>query len=281
MYIKLPDGKFRLTNDGTLELFFIGTGFAFARTLFQTNFFIVKGDTHILVDFGSTGPNALAAVGIEPTDISVFLPTHSHCDHIGGVEFLSLLNRYVGVSVLKKPKLRMIINEEYQDILWNMSLRGGMEFNEVSAYGNRLTFDDYYDVARPTLKTTSPRETWEIDFNGIKIEIFRVNHIPGNSTSAGTAFITYGLFIDNRIMISGDTKFDMSLIELYADRAEYIFHDASLSPNPVHASLSELRGLPADIKKKMFLMHYSDDWRNFPVDDFAGYARQGERYIFD
>lgn len=270
-----------MTNDGTLELFFIGVGFAFAKTLFQTNFFIVKGDTHILVDFGSTGPNALSAVGIEPTDINVFLPTHSHCDHIGGVEYLSLINRYVGVLSLKKPKIRMIINKEYQDILWDMSLRGGMEFNEVNAYGKRLDFEDYYDISRPTLKVASPREIWEINFNGIKIEIFRVNHIPGNAESANTAFITYGLFIDDRIMVSGDTKFDPSLIELYADRAEYIFHDASLSPNPVHASLDELRTLPPDIKKKVFLMHYSDDWKNFPADDFAGYTRQGERYIFD
>ncbi len=279
MHAKSLDGKLSLTNDGTLELCFIGTGSAFAKTLFQTNLFIIKGDTHILVDFGTTGSSALAAVGIEPTDVGVLLPTHSHCDHVGGVELISLLNRYVGVRILNKPKLRMLINEEYQEILWNMTLRGGMEFNEVNSDNTRLTFEDFYDITRPTLKSNDPREVWELNFNGIKLELFRTNHIPDDATSTKTAFITYGLFIDDRILFSGDTKFDPSLIELYGERAEYIFHDASLFPNPVHASLNELRTLPDHIKKKMYLMHYSDNWREVQVPDFAGYALQGMRYV--
>lgn len=280
MHIQSLDGKLQLTNDGTLELCFIGTGSAFAKTLFQTNFFIIKGDTHILVDFGTTGSPALAAVGVEPTDVSVILPTHSHCDHVGGIELISLLNRYVGVRMLNKPKLRMLINEEYQEILWNMTLRGGMEFNEVNTENKRLAFEDFYEISRPTMKSAEPREVWEMDYNGIKIEIFRTNHIPDDAISTRTAFITYGLFIDDRILFSGDTKFDPSLIEMYGQRAEYIFHDTSLFPNPVHASLNELRTLPDDIKKKMFLLHYSDNWREVQVPEFAGYTMQGARYIF-
>ncbi|NQW29443.1 MAG: hypothetical protein HQ472_02895 [Ignavibacteria bacterium] len=44
-----------LKNDGKLEVVFLGTGTAFAKDLYQTNLLLIKGDTHILVDFGMTG----------------------------------------------------------------------------------------------------------------------------------------------------------------------------------------------------------------------------------
>ncbi|MFM7157137.1 MAG: hypothetical protein ACKO0Y_04930, partial [Bacteroidota bacterium] len=80
---------------------------------------------------------------------------------------------------------------------------------------------------------------------------------------------------------SGDTKFDMDLLNSYADRSEYMFHDASFFPNPVHASLDELRTLPASIKEKMFLVHYGDLHADQHVDEFCGFAQKGMRYIFD
>ena len=83
--------KLSLTNDGELELFFIGAGSAFAKTLRQTNFLIIKGDQHVMVDFGMTGPEALRdTTGLEPTDLRVLLPTHSHADHVGGLPTVCL-----------------------------------------------------------------------------------------------------------------------------------------------------------------------------------------------
>ncbi|MBS1537541.1 MAG: MBL fold metallo-hydrolase [Bacteroidetes bacterium] len=276
------DGKLSLTNDGNLEVFFIGTGSAFAKTHYQTNFLIIKGDKHVLIDFGTTGPMALeATTGLQVPDIEVFLPTHSHCDHIGGVEYLALMNRYVGIKFLNKPKLTMLINEPYEKVLWEMSLRGGMEWNEVNGEGKRLGFDDFFDVVRPTLIITEPREIWEVNYGDIHIELFRTNHIPEQAPSSEEAFITFGLYIDNRIFISGDTKFDQELIDMYAHRSEWMFHDTQINPNPVHACLPELKTLPEHITKKMFLVHYPDNAQTNPIDEFAGWTQQGMRYIFD
>ncbi len=268
-----------LTNDGSLEIVFLGTGTAFARRLFQTNLLIIKGDHHILVDFGMTGPQALQELGVPAVDIRTILPTHSHADHIGGLEYLTLVNRYMAVPA-GKEKLDMIVTDEYRPVLWEMSLRGGLEYNEQNAEGTRLSFDDLYTPHVPSLVRTEPRSIFRITYRGITIELFHTNHIPGEAGTAKDAFITYGMLIDDRVFFSGDTKFDPELIASYADRSEVMFHDASRTPNQVHAWIDDLRTLPADVRKKMYLVHYQDDVEDGHAVDFAGLARQGTRYIF-
>ena len=264
-----------------LQIVFLGTGSAFAEELNQTNFFIIKGDTHILVDFGMTGPAALKGTGLKPTDIETVLPTHSHADHVGGIECLGLMNRYVGQKFLKKPKLKMIITEEYQRILWDRTLRGGLEDNEnPEGRGQKLGFVDFFDVIRPKWKTHQPRETFEVDHGSIHLELFRTMHIPEQSVNWEESFISYGVFIDERIFISGDTRFDPELIDLYKD-AEVMFHDVQFFPGAVHAPLEDLRTLPKEIKEKMYLIHYADNWHEQNFDGFAGWAEELVGYNFE
>ena len=279
----LPVSKpLSLRNEGFLELVFIGVGSAFTRSLYHTNFLIIKGDDHLLVDFGTTGPMALQdSTGVDLSDIVNLLPTHSHCDHIGGIEQLALWNRYIAVPAMKKPKLNIIINEEYEKILWNMSLRGGMEWNEVNDDGQTLTFDDYFNIIRPQLIAAMPRPLYDVKIGGLNIRLFGTNHIPEQAPNAGSAFPTFGVMIDDRIFYSGDTKFDPDLINLFAPKAEWMFHDTSFAPNPVHSSLPELRTLDESIRKKMFLVHYGDAFQNQDVSGFAGLTQKGVRYIFD
>ncbi|OQX27752.1 MAG: hypothetical protein BWK80_03720 [Desulfobacteraceae bacterium IS3] len=274
--------KLSLKNSGELELLFIGTGSAFAKAFNQTNFLIIKGDTHIMVDFGMTGPRALNEVAkLETTDIEVLLPTHSHSDHVGGIEALALMNRYVGRKFLKKPKLTMIINEDYQRVLWTHTLQGGLEWNEKGIDASeKLQFSDFFQVIRPRWKAHQPREIFEADVNEIHLEIFRTNHIPEQATSWEASFISYGLYIDKRVFISGDTQFDPDLIHLYADRSEVMFHDVQFFPGAVHAPLQDLKTLAPEIKQKMYLVHYSDDWKNQDISGFAGWCEQGVSYIF-
>lgn len=274
------DGQLHLTNDGKLEIVFLGTGTAFSRSNFQTNFLIIKGDTHILVDFGMTGPQALHALNRRAEDIAVILPTHSHSDHIGGIEYLTLINRYNAVPQ-GRPKLTMITTSDYRPVLWDQSLRGGLEYNEMDSEGMRLSFDDLFDVHLIKQISSDGRQIYRTHFFGIDIELFHTNHIPGEAETASDAFITYGLFVDDRVFISGDTKFDEDLINLYSDRSEVLFHDASLTRNAVHASVNELKTLPASIKNRMYLMHYQDDATDADAAEFAGLTKRGIRYIFD
>ena len=171
-----------LKTGGELILYFIGVGSAFATKHNQTNLLIMKGDDHVMVDFGRTGPEAFqSTTGLSPHDIQVLLPTHSHGDHIGGIEQLAQMNKYVGIPFMNKSKLKMVINTEYQRILWENSLRGGLEYNEELAEGKVMTFTDYFDIIRPVWKQHQPREVFEVDIGSIHLEMFRPNHIPQKS----------------------------------------------------------------------------------------------------
>ena len=83
---KFEKKPLQLTNDGTLTLFFIGIGSAFTKAYYQTNLLIIKGEDHLMIDCGTKTPQALHELGVNIWDIRNFFITHSHADHIGGLE---------------------------------------------------------------------------------------------------------------------------------------------------------------------------------------------------
>ena len=171
MQIKTLNNKpLKLTNDGNLTFLFIGVGSAFTKKMNQTNLLIIKGDDHLLIDCGTKCSTAFLNLGISITDVENYLITHSHADHIGGIEEAALMARYVS-----KKKLKMIINEPYQKILWDMSLKGGIAYNEEKA-GNILTFTDFFDPIRPKKLNEFKRETFHAKINSIDIKLMRTKH---------------------------------------------------------------------------------------------------------
>lgn len=269
-----------LQNDGELDLIFIGTGTAFSIEDGHTNFFIVKGEHHILVDFGSTGPTQLARIaGLSPVDVATFLPTHAHADHVGGLEALAIFNRYQGVLSGDRPKLRIILHETFRENLWEMTLRGGLGFNEPGMGGELELFDLYFDVvnAAPMLDGRGC-ECWEVEDRGLRLRLIRTAHTQGKPAPDGTEFYTHALLIDDRIFFSGDTTFDPELLEEHARDADLIIHDAGIVETPLHPTIDQLRGLPAEMKQKMLLVHYPPAARDLDVSDFLGFVEAGVRY---
>ena len=277
----LPGQKLPLQNDGELEVFFIGVGNARTKKNGNLNLLLIKGKEHVMVDFGRTAPDTLPlTAGLEVGDIGTFLITHSHGDHIGGLEQAALDNRYIFTKPPhNRPKLRMVINEGYQEILWDRSLRGGLEWNEEEG-NRRLSFGDYFDPIRPTWLRNFPREAFEVTIGGMRIEMFRTKHVPDNAAGWQASFTSYGLFVDDHVFISMDTRFDLDLIEEYAERSSVMFHDVQFFPGAVHAPLADLKTLPAEVKAKMHLMHYADNFDKQDISGFAGWTKQGVRYVF-
>ena len=271
--------QLQLTNDGQLWVYFLGCGSAFSKVNYQTNFLIIKGDSHLLVDCGTTCSRALRQAGLTITDIRNVLITHSHADHVGGLEEMILMNRYVTGS---KPQIA--ITPEYQRLLWNRTLRGGAEMNEV--HGSRgLRFTDYWDVIRPRRVPAFPRDGRIFRIGDLSIRTFRTRHYPQQANRWQDSMYSVGLVIDERVFVSGDTQFDPQLIpEVIPEGAEWYFHDAQLFPGGIHASLDELITLPPEIRSKMSLIHYGDNYENFldTVDrhGFAGFTEPGVIYEF-
>ena len=279
--ITLEEKKLSLENQGNLELFFIGVGSAFTKRQYQTNLLIIKGKDHLLVDCGTKCPQALSELGLPVTDIKNFLITHSHADHIGGLEEVSLLGRY---ATRKKPV--MAITETYQHILWDMSMRGGCEYNEEEA-GDVLHFKDFWEIIRPQWLPDYNRETYGVKIGDIDIKIMRTKHIPDSSYDWQSSFWSCGLIIDNRVFFTSDTRYDFDLVDHYESKFNFeaIFHDCQFFTGGVHASIDELNNFPIDVKRKIYLTHYGDNWEEnenkIKEYGFAGLAKQHVYYSFD
>ncbi|MBN2737038.1 MAG: MBL fold metallo-hydrolase [Spirochaetales bacterium] len=277
---KFKKAPIDLTNNGQLSIFFIGVGSAFSKTHYQTNMLIIKGNDHLMVDCGTKTPQALYELGISVMDIRNFCITHSHADHIGGLEEVMLMNRYA-----KQQKANIIISEIYQQILWDTSLRGGSGYNE-DEHGKLLSFGDFWDITQPRWLANYPRETYGATLGSMDIKIFRTKHIPDSSKNWETAFWSSGLLLDERIMLTADTRFDRELLDSFCEKfnIEAIFHDCQFFDGGVHASISELATLPADLRSKIFLTHYGDNWKDFEqkINDlgFAGLTQQWCFYDF-
>ncbi len=269
-----------LTNEGTLSLFFLGSGSAFAKQLNQNNVLVIKGNRHVMIDCGTKAPMALSRLGLSLAEIDTFLITHSHADHIGGLEEAMLLGRYVAGN-----KQRMIITAEYQEILWHQSLRGGAEYNEVNN-GKGLGFEDFWETLRPRPLAEFARDTREIQIGDINLKIVRTNHFPEQSQTWEQSNYCVGVIIDDRVLFTGDTKYDPEFLETYDRKFKFerIFHDAQFRTGGIHASVEELKHLPKPIKRRMLLMHYPDSWREHTDEvraaGFRGFAKQGYFYDF-
>lgn len=269
-----------LVNDGQLSLFFIGCGSAFSKRLYQNNLLIIKGRDHVLIDCGTRTPQALHELGMSVTDIDTFLITHSHADHVGGLEEVMLLGRYV---VRRKPTV--IITSRYQRLLWNHSLRGGCASNEEHD-GRLLQFEDFWKVVRPKRIGGTERAMYSVRVGGIKLDLFRTKHFPEQSDTWRDSTFSVGAVIDDRVLFTGDTQYDPALIAEMEGRyqLDVIFHDVQFFTGGVHASLEEISNLPAASKEKTYLMHYSDSFQEYEgraaEAGFAGFARQWTYYDF-
>ena len=252
-----PDsGKALLSrSDDRLSIFFIGAGSAFTKRYYQNNALVVKGDDHLLIDCGTRAPEALSRLGLSVTDIGNYLITHSHADHVGGLEEVMLLNRYMAG---RRPT--MVAPAAYRKYLWK-----AVDLEPVPG---------------------ADRQLCEASVGSIRVAMFRTRHIPDSAPSWRSSAPSYGVVIDGRVLYTSDTRYDPDMLRFVEERyaIEAAFHDCQLFTGGVHASLDELAALPPETRAKTWLMHYGDAAESAAAKaealGFRGFVRQWSPYLF-
>ncbi len=291
------------TDSGKIRLIAVGVGGAFSGKMYQSNFIVIKGSTVLFVDLGSKTTMKLAEFGLSAHSVKNLLITHSHADHIGSLEEVALKRRYEA-PFIEMPKgadeappdyfkrimtarnaghfrPTLFVPSSYERILWDWSLRGGLAYSEVIAFPEpkaEMSLEHYFKIVHPRKLHDPPVDTWEFTVKGEKpeddlvIQTHRTNHIPDSAACVEDSFYTTGFNIEGRIMVSGDTKFDLETLTYFGEKAEVVFHDCQHFPGGVHASYMQLKELPESLRNKMILYHLSDGMLDIDVkkDGFLG-----------
>jgi len=180
-----------------------------------------------------------AGVELDADRVSGLVLTHLHADHSSGVEGLG----YFSFFVLKR-KLRILAHPEVTRRLWDGHLAAGMEdlIRKPGAEPQRHGFEDYFE--HTPLATESA-----VRFGPFSIECRRTyHHLPTTALRirAGGRSLGY----------SADTAFDEGLIQWLAE-ADLVVHETNYG---VHTPYEKLAALPAELRAKMRLIHYPDDF---------------------
>jgi ribonuclease BN (tRNA processing enzyme) len=176
---------------------------------------------------------------IEAARIRGVVLTHLHADHSSGLEGLAYWKRFH-----QQRKLRLVTHPDVLARLWEGHLAAGMEqlMPAVGAPTVRMSLEDYFDV-------TLLSEHAPVTLDAFTFEARRtIHHVPTFAIRARADGRTLGH--------SADTAFDPGLIEWLA-AADLVVHETNHGTHTPYASLA---ALPPEVRAKMRLVHYPDDF---------------------
>lgn len=136
------------------------------------------------------------------------------------------------------------------------------------------TLDDKSESINKFFNLLSVYENDTFNFSDTKIQTFVTEHIIGNN------IVSNGIFIDKKVLITGDTSFNKDILMPFYEKGEIIFNDCTFKhyPNNPHCSYQDLCTLPINIKNKMWLYHYSGETPDCKKDGFLGFVKRGQKF---
>ncbi|ERN42979.1 metal-dependent hydrolase of the beta-lactamase superfamily III [Rubidibacter lacunae KORDI 51-2] len=253
-----------------MQLTFLGSGSAFTvgADNFQSNMLLTTaGGRRLLIDCGSDIRFSLYSVGLSYFDITDIYISHLHSDHVGGLEYIGFTRKY-------DPRCEcphLYLSKELTSELWERTLSGGMR----SLEGDIATLDSFFAV-HPVERGGG--FAWE----GVEFQLVRVVHV----NNGFFLMPSYGLFFEidgTKIFLTTDAQNQYGRYQEYYRRADTIFQDAetAMRPTGIHAHYNDLRHLPADLKRKMWLYHYQPGpLPDARADGFRGFVKRGQVFDF-
>jgi hypothetical protein len=144
----------------------------------------------------------------------------------------------------------LFAHKEVLDVLWNNSLKGGLE--SVQFKINNL--NDYFNLC-------PIKNNGGFVWMGVMVDVVQSVHIMNGREIVPS----YGLFLTDtnktKIFITTDCQFCPNQIVDFYKNADHIFQDCETSEykSGVHAHYNDLKTLDKNIKRKMTLMHVNDN----------------------
>jgi ribonuclease BN (tRNA processing enzyme) len=244
-----------------IDFIALGVGDAFSALHYSSCLAVEAEGAWLLIDCPHPIRKILresgSAAGVE-LDVDRFSGvalTHLHADHCSGLEGFGYFSHFV-----LRRRARLAAHPDVLREAWHGHLSAGMRQLIDPASHAPVThgFDSFFDPA--PLSEAAPVQVGPFSIECRKT----IHHIPTTALRirAGGRCLGY----------SADTAFDPTLISWLAE-ADLVIHETNYG---AHTPYEALAALPAELRGRMRLIHYPDD---FDLDASAiEPLRQGRRY---
>jgi len=226
---------------------FLGVGNAAAAAALGSSCAVLErdGEPLLMIDCGMEALDAyLARYGAPPRALYL---THTHFDHVGGLERLFYLAYF---DAALRGQVQLFVPAAL--VPWVQRRVG--DYPGVLAEGGANWWDAFHAVPHS-------RGFWH---QGLWFESFPVRHHEPD-----TAF---GLALRGSFVYTGDTRPIPEMLRRHAAAGELIAHDCGLVGNPSHSGIDDLeREYDAPLLAQCVLYHYGSD------RDGAQLAARGHR----
>jgi ribonuclease BN (tRNA processing enzyme) len=227
----------------------LGVGEAFTARNYTTGMALGLGDDWLLIECPHPIRKMLreaslaAGIPIDLDRVRGVALSHLHADHCSGLEDYGFYCHY---ALGRRAPLAM--HPEVSARLWDGLLTAGMgeSLARPGAPPVRNRLDDFFDLV--PLSTSGP-----VEFGPFTIECRPTIHpIPTTALRIRAGGRT--------LAFSADTAFDPTLIDWLA-AADLVVHEATtLGHTGVHTPYEKLAALPGELRARMRLIHYPDDF---------------------
>ena len=255
-----------------MKLTFLGTGGAF--TEYRVNYYnnaVVETDAGpVLIDCGGTAPQSMLELGIQPQDVAGVIITHTHGDHVGGLETLIWKRMYTGTMWLKTPVYA------HPTILHQLEYMLKYPLDEYTARSGTTQRDGFQAMvaAHPVRR--------DFVIGGVRFTFSPTPHVVGEPDINKPCF---GVLIERdgkQMYFTSDTIFRPEIGDLFPD-AEILYHECTFSPKfpgTVHSHYSDLLTLPASVRARIVLMHHTvvPDGVDPVADGFMAAAKRHDSF---